>query len=253
MIKGETMSEISRTIHYCWFGGNPLPNTAKKCIASWKKYFPEYEVKEWNENNFDIHCCKYVEEAYEQKKWAFVSDYARFWILYNYGGMYFDTDVEVVKNFQALIDKGPFMGCELAEANDTSVAPGLGLAANPGLGLYKEILNYYDNLNFEYKEGNVETVVAHTTRILKIKGFNGTGNIEYVDGIYIYPPEYFCPMNQFTGKTTITNNTCSIHHYTASWQSGYSRFKTKLQQILGPSVTKTIIKLKNRIKHNLRE
>ena len=234
----------SRTIHYCWFGGNALPDAAKECISSWKKYFPDYEVKEWNESNFDIHCCKYVEKAYEQKKWAFVSDYARFWILYNYGGLYFDTDVEVIKNFQRLIDKGPFMGCEEAGNNIFS--------ANPGLGLYKEILNYYENIAFDFKEGNVETVVTHTTQILKEKGFKGIGDIEYIDGIYIYPPEYFCPMNQFTGKITITSNTCSIHHYTASWQNGYSRFKAKLQKIVGLNVTNKIIIIKRKMKQNLK-
>ena len=238
------MNKISRTIHYCWFGGNALPDAAKECISSWKKYFPDYEVKEWNESNFDIHCCKYVEKAYEQKKWAFVSDYARFWILYNYGGLYFDTDVEVIKNFQRLIDKGPFMGCEEAGNNIFS--------ANPGLGLYKEILNYYENIAFDFKEGNVETVVTHTTQILKEKGFKGIGDIEYIDGIYIYPPEYFCPMNQFTGKITITSNTCSIHHYTASWQNGYSRFKAKLQKIVGLNVTNKIIIIKRKMKQNLK-
>ena len=247
------MNKISRTIHYCWFGGNALPDAAKECISSWKKYFPDYEVKEWNESNFDIHCCKYVEKAYEQKKWAFVSDYARFWILYNYGGLYFDTDVEVIKNFQRLIDKGPFMGCEEAGNNIFSANPGLGLSANPGLGLYKEILNYYENIAFDFKEGNVETVVTHTTQILKETGFKGIGDIEYIDGIYIYPPEYFCPMNQFTGKITITSNTCSIHHYTASWQNGYSRFKAKLQKIVGLNVTNKIIIIKRKMKQILRE
>ena len=103
---------IPKIIHYCWFGGNPLPELAIKCIESWKKYLPDYEIKEWNESNFDINCCAYVREAYEAKKWAFVSDYARFWILYQHGGLYFDTDVELIKSIDDLIVKGAFMGCE---------------------------------------------------------------------------------------------------------------------------------------------
>ena len=103
---------IPRIIHYCWFGGNQLPELAQKCIESWKKYFPDYEIKEWNESNFDLNCCDYVKEAYTAKKWAFVSDYARFWILYNYGGLYFDTDVEVIRDMSEIVNRGAFMGCE---------------------------------------------------------------------------------------------------------------------------------------------
>lgn len=103
---------IPKIIHYCWFGGNPLPELAKKCIKSWEKYFPDYEIKEWNESNFDFNSCNYVKEAYEARKWAFVSDYARFKILYEYGGIYFDTDVEVVNSMEDILKKGAFIGRE---------------------------------------------------------------------------------------------------------------------------------------------
>ena len=103
---------IPKIIHYCWFGGNPLPKSAIKCIESWKKYLPDYEIKEWNESNFDFSKCAYAREAAEKKKWAFVSDYARFKILYQYGGLYFDTDVEVIKPLDDIIAAGPFMGAE---------------------------------------------------------------------------------------------------------------------------------------------
>ena len=102
---------IPKKIHYCWFGRGPLPDLAKKCIASWRKYLPEYEIKEWNEDNFDVHCIPYCSEAYDAGKYAFVSDYARFKILYEYGGLYFDTDVEVIKAMDDIISRGPFMGC----------------------------------------------------------------------------------------------------------------------------------------------
>ena len=233
-----------KIIHYCWFGGNPLPDDAKKCIGSWKKFFPEYEIKEWNERNFDVNCCDYVKEAYAAKKWAFVSDYARFWILYHEGGLYFDTDVEVIKDMSNIIAQGAFMGCE----TDDKCNPGLGLGANPGLGLYKEILDYYEKIHFFIEGNTTETVVTHTSKILKSHGWVGNGEIEQIEGVTIYPPEYFCPMDYKTGKLDITPNTRSIHWYTASWQSSYSKAKTKLQQLLGPSLTSEIIDLKKKFK-----
>ena len=235
---------IPKVVHYCWFGGNQLPDDAKKCIASWKKFFPGYEIKEWNESNFDVNCCDYVKEAYAAKKWAFVSDYARFWILYHEGGLYFDTDVEVIKDMSDIIAKGAFMGCE----TDDKCTPGLGLGANPGLGLYKEILDYYEKIHFFIEGNTTETVVTHTSKILKSHGWVGNGEIEQIEGVTIYPPEYFCPMDYKTGKLDITPNTRSIHWYTASWQSSYSKAKTKLQQLLGPSLTSEIIDLKKKFK-----
>ena len=220
---------IPKVIHYCWFGGNPLPDEAIKYINSWRKYCPGYEVKEWNESNFDLECCDYVKEAYQAKKWAFVSDYARFWILYHYGGLYFDTDVELIKPIDDLIEKGSFMGEEATEPKEHGLEanPGLGLAAAPGLGLYKEILNYYNTQHFINSDGtlNFETIVTKTTKILNSHGFRGDGSLEHIDNVYIYPPEYFCPLNYGTGKLVITDNTRSIHHYSATWHS-------KLEQMI---------------------
>lgn len=215
---------IPKVIHYCWFGGNPLPKSAQMCIASWRKYLPDYEIKEWNESNFDVNIIPYTAEAYKAKKYAFVSDYARFWILYKYGGLYFDTDVEVIKNMDDIIAKGPFMGCENeAKAGATpaqlGVAPGLGLGVNPGLGLYGEILNWYNTHHFITWTGVIEkNVVDITTEILNKNG------IEILDdgvlkssGILIYPKEYFCPKDYITGEMNITDKTKSIHHYSATW------------------------------------
>lgn len=225
---------IPKIIHYCWFGGNPLPDDAKKCIASWKKYLPNYEIKEWNESNFSLTCCDYIKEAYQAKKWAFVSDYARFWILYNYGGLYFDTDVEIIKPMEDLVEKGPFMGEEagLPNSRKSECNPGLGLAAAPGLGLYKEILDYYSTQHFLTSVGTLyqETVVTKVTNVLRKHGFKGNGSIECIDGVYIYPPEYFCPMNYTTGKMTITENTRSIHHYSATWHSGLEELIIKIER-----------------------
>ena len=140
---------IPKIIHYCWFGRNPLPELAQKCIASWKKYLPDYEIKEWNEDNFDVNIIPYTAEAYAQKKYAFVSDYARFWIQHKYGGIYFDTDVEVIRPIDDIIARGNFMGFETdpnsekGDASNASVNPGLGLGVAPGLGVIIKLLDYY--------------------------------------------------------------------------------------------------------------
>ena len=154
---------IPKVIHYCWFGRNPLPPLAIKCIESWKKYLPDYEIREWNEDNFDVNIVPYTQEAYQVKKYAFVSDYARFWILYKYGGIYFDTDVEVIKPLDDIIARGPFMGCEREGVATTDsifpiginlgVNPGLGLGAIPNIELYKEILDMYATLHFLLSDG----------------------------------------------------------------------------------------------------
>ena len=246
---------IPKVIHYCWFGKKPLPTLAKKCIASWEKFLPDYEIKEWNEENFDVNIIPYTKEAYEAKKYAFVSDFARFWILYKYGGLYFDTDVEIIKPIYHIINNGPFMGCEKATDGNfkfPSVAPGLGLGVNPGLGLYKEILDYYETLHFKNTDGtlNLKTVVEYTTKILMKNGFKNNNSIQKVKGITIYPPDYFNPKSYYTGKITITHNTVSIHHFSDSWKSPSKKFKIKIQKIIGPSITKALVSLKKRIKKN---
>ena len=240
---------IPKIIHYCWFGGNPLPELAIRCLNSWKKYCPDYEIKQWDESNFDIGCCAYVREAYNEKKWAFVSDYARFWILYHYGGVYFDTDVEVIKPIDELVNRGSFMGKEKAANKNSAnltIAPGLGLAANPGLGIYKEILDYYKTQHFLNADGdqNLKTVVTRVTELLEKYGYQGNNGIEVVKDIYIYPPDYLCPKDYDTGKLVITPNTYSIHHYTASWHTKeeeriYFIYKW-LNTILGQSVGKVL-------------
>lgn len=213
---------IPKLIHYCWFGGNPLPDLAKKCIDSWKLYFPEYEIKEWNEDNFDINCCSYVKEAYSAKKWAFVSDYARFWILYNEGGIYFDTDVEVIKPFDIIIQNGSFMGCEKSVFGDIGINPGVGFGAEKGLSLINEILSYYDSLHFIKENGELNTsitIVDITNLLLKKHGWVPHEKIQKIEKINIYPSKYFCPMDYLTGDINITDQTYSIHHYVASWHS----------------------------------
>ncbi|MDO4462737.1 MAG: glycosyltransferase [Bacteroidia bacterium] len=207
---------IPKIIHYCWFGGNPLPKDAQKCIASWKRYLPDYEIKRWDESNFDVRCCPYVSEAYDAKKYAFVSDYARFWVLYNEGGVYFDTDVEVIRDMSGIITEGCFMGFEKGLAtSDMGVNPGLGLAMTPNHPILKELLDLYDNKpSFTFGEG---TIVHYTTEVLKRYGLKNEDVIQDIGGITIYPTDYFCPMDSTTGIIRLTDNTLSIHHYSCSW------------------------------------
>ena len=239
---------IPKIIHYCWFGGNPLPKDAQKCIASWRKHLPDYEIKEWNESNFDINCCPYVKEAYEAKKYAFVSDYARFYVMYYYGGVYFDTDVEVIRNMDDIIAKGNFMGFEKSlPESPVGVNPGLGMAVEPKLSVLKELLNLYDSkTSFTYGEG---TIVYYTTEVLKKHGLVNEDCIQQVAGLTIYTDDYLCPMDSTTGLMHLTENTVSIHHYSCLWMDQKSMsfrlhlLKNKLIRILGAKTVFTFIRL----------
>lgn len=254
------MNSIPKIIHYCWFGGNPLPELAIKCINSWRIFFPDYEIVEWNENNFDVNIIPYTRDAYKAKKYAFVSDYARFWILYKYGGVYFDTDVEVIKDMRPIIEMGAFMGCEndLKEIQDVNnnlnaclsigVAPGLGLAVQPMHKIYKELLDLYSKLSFINSNGsyNNKTVVEYTTELLIKHGLIETCKIQSIQGIFIYPKEYFCPLDYKTGELVITENCYSIHHYMGSWQKNKSRIFNKVSAVIGVKLAhKIAILLKN--------
>lgn len=210
---------IPKVIHYCWFGGGKIDYKSRKCIKSWEKFFPDYEIKLWNEDNFNVNCCNYVKEAYREKMWAFVSDYARFKILSENGGIYFDTDVEVIKDMSDIVKKGSFMGCENNHGKTISVAPGLGMGGERGNSFFKEITEDYEKSSFYRENGevNLYTVVERTTDLMKRKGLKDINDIQKVEDIYIYPSEYFCPTDLDTGKTKICENTYTIHHFAGSW------------------------------------
>ena len=224
------MQVIPKVIHYCWFGRNPFPDSAVKCIDSWKIFFPDYEIKEWNEDNFDVNNIPYTKEAYEAKKYAFVSDYARMWILYHFGGLYFDTDVEVIKPMDDIVARGPFMGIEVEALNEDApqVNPGLGLGVISGLELYKEILDYYAQLHFVLEDGSLNqvTIVKHVTNILIKHGLNPASELQCVSGVWIYPRDYFNPLDDNTGQLAITDNTRSIHWYTKTWLKKQNPIRT---------------------------
>lgn len=229
---------IEKTIHYCWFGRNPLPESAKRYIASWQKYFPDYEIKEWNEDNFDVNSIPYTHDAYEAGKYAFVSDYARFWILYHHGGLYFDTDVEVIRPMEDIVAKGAFMGFELDNVRNANsvpaIAPGLGLGAEKGNAIYAEILKGFEQLDFYLPDGNRNpfTMIPMVTKIMQERGLILKDEIQTIDGITIYPNEYFNPFDDITGLLRKTPNTRSIHWYAKTWTDGNSRWKVKAKRLL---------------------
>ena len=249
---------IPKVIHYCWFGEKPLPSMAIKCIESWKKYLPDYEIKQWDESNFDVNMIPYTQQAYEAKKYAFVSDYARFWILYNYGGLYFDTDVEIIKSLDDIIAKGPFMGCQNkynAEktAIDLGVAPGLGLGTYSGHPIYKELINLYHTLSFYNadKSINLKTIVQYTTDILVAHGMKNTPEVQSVYDIGIYPWDYFCPLSP-TLLLELTENTRAIHHFAATWESRPVRFRKWIKRKLGFRIISNIQPFFTYVQHIIR-
>lgn len=223
----------------------------EKCLASWKKYFPDYEIIRWDESNVDLSSCQYIKEAYAEKKWAFVSDYIRFKILYEHGGIYFDTDVEVIRSFDDILDNGSFMGCEQPDLKKgMRVNPGLGFAVEPGNIVIKEIIEHYENSSFYNGDGSLNlqmTIVERTTNVLRRHGLQETMEMQQVAGLTIYPTEYFCPIHVDTHQMMMTENTHSIHRYAASWVTPAVRFRTNVYRILcrffGEDVANKIRKL----------
>lgn len=221
---------IPKTIHYCWFGGNPLPELAQRCIASWRKFLPDYEIREWNETNYDVRKIPYTAQAYDAKKYAFVSDYARFDILYQHGGVYFDTDVEVIKPLDDILERGAFAGVECAGA----LAAGLGIASPAASQIYREILDSYQDEQFVRADGslNLRTVVVRVSDIFRRHGFVEEDRIQFVADTTVYPTEYFCPIGILTGVLHITENTRTIHHFVASWKTDYEKqLRSKIRKI----------------------
>lgn len=243
---------IPKIIHYCWFGHNPLPPLAEKCIASWKRYFPDYKIKRWDESNFDYNAIPYTRDAYKEKKYAFVSDYARFWILYHHGGLYFDTDVEIIRNMDDIVAKGSFMGCEvdaLSGFNYIKVAPGLCLGSESHDPIYAALLDAYASFSFYQPDGslNLRTIVEYTTDILKKFGLQEKTGIQKVDNITIYPSDFFNPLHYVTKRKHFTANTRSIHYGAASWSESnvLIKWKKSLRRIMPEWLMLFINKLKN--------
>ena len=199
-----------------------MPSSALKCIESWKKFLPGYELVRWDEAKIDVNAIPYASEAYKARRYAFVSDWARLKILYEEGGLYFDTDVELIKPLDHIIAAGPFMGQEsdpLARYGRLNVAPGLGMAFEPGHPFLKKALALYEGLSFLLPDGspNLTTTVRYITGLLEESGLKPAPGILECEGIKIYPKEYFCPRSPESPRLHLTANTVSIHHYDGSW------------------------------------
>lgn len=237
---------IPKVIHYCWFGRGEIPEKALKCIESWKKYCPDYEIKCWNEDNYDINKNVFIKQAYENRKFAFVSDYARLDIIYNYGGIYFDVDVEVIKNIDQLLEHKGFFGLGEVEGK-YYVSSGLGFGAEKNLSFLKEIMLVYESCNFILEDGtmNIKPCPIITNEvILDKKGLIIDGNKFYnMDDIVIYPTDYFDPKSYDTGKINITENTMTIHHYDGSWIDETTKLYKKYSKIFGDRIASVLVRV----------
>lgn len=223
---------MNKTIHFFWFGGNPKSKLIQKCIASWHKFFPDFEIKEWNESNFDVRQNRFISEAYDAKKYAFVSDYARFKVLYEEGGLYFDTDVEVIRPFYELFESEAFAAFE----TEKYIAPGLVLwAKEPKNEIIAQMLEHYDNAVFINSDGTQDTttVGARFTSILEKYGVEpDKGTVQTCGSFTLYPREYFCPLNDLTGVMNKTENTCAIHWFAKSWLDRKTVCRSKITRVI---------------------
>lgn len=222
-----------KKIHYCWFGEKKLPRSVKKCIKTWKKILPDYEIKEWNEKNFDINSCSFVKEAYENKKWAFVSDYVRIYALYKEGGIYLDTDVKLLKDISNITDKDMFLGFEDSGYMGTAV---IGVK-NKENKYIKEILDYYNQI----EHFNLETIYNYAnpviiTRIIKKYDYyvNEKGVKIFDNNIFVYPRDYFFPLSYDYSERVYTKNTCMVHLFNATWQDRGEKRTVAINRKFGP-------------------
>jgi len=226
---------IPKIVHYCWFGGKTLPESAVKCIESWKRYLPDYEIKEWNESNFDVNQIRFTQEAYKLKQYAFVSDYARFWILNKYGGLYFDTDVELIKPIDDIIEQGAFTGMEIPYKKAKGlwgINPGLGIGSEKNNALIKAFLASYSISHFVNARGSFSTTVVKmvSQRMNALHYTVDPSGIAHFENMNVYPKDYFCPLYYETGELNVTENTRSIHHYAATWVNRKNLLKRLLQR-----------------------
>ena len=236
---------IPKIIHYIWIGGNPEPDILKKCKKSWKKYCPDYEIKRWDESNLDVNEIAYTKEAYEAKKYAFVSDYFRYKILYNEGGIYLDIDVELLKPLDDLLNQKCFMGFE--KGINIAINPGLVCACEKHDETIKALLEDYFDDHFINEDGSINktTVCEKSTALLKKYGLVVEDKTQVFENFTIYASEYFCPMSFDKLTKKITKNTYSIHLYYASWMKNkfWERVKYRIKKIIGQKNADRIKKL----------
>jgi mannosyltransferase OCH1-like enzyme len=234
---------IPKVIHYCWFGNGEMPELALKCIESWHKFMPDYEYKLWNETNFDVESVLYTKEAYKARKYAFVTDYVRLWALYTEGGIYMDTDVEILKPLDDMLHLSAFTGYEGSKTQP----PVTGLMASAPNGEWvKEQLDAYIDVHFINEDGTFD-MTTNTVRISKImrnNGFVQDGTYRVYKDLHVFPTDYFCP-RQTTGEFFLTDNTYCDHHFMGTWDDNNS--KGMLSRIVGQKNMTRLIKMKRRI------
>ena len=220
---------IPKVIHYCWFGGKPMPELALRCLESWKQYCPDYEIVRWDESNTDLKENDYIKEAYENKKWAFITDYVRLKVLYEHGGIYMDTDVQVCSALDLFLENAAFSGFE----NEHQIPTGI-MASEARHPFLKALLEYYDGRHFVNEDGtfdmttNVETITA----IGKKYGFIPNDQKQTVYGMTFYPHDYFCPKSYLTGEVFVTENTVCIHHFDESWKTDSEKKRIEIERKL---------------------
>lgn len=236
---------IPKKIHYCWFGRSKMPELALKCIASWKKYLPDYEIKEWNEDNFDLELYPYVREAYNNRKFAFVTDVVRLYALYTEGGIYMDTDVEVLKPLDCFLNHQAFSGFE----DEYNVPTGI-MASEKGGKWAMENLAYYDKRHFQKKDGSLDlttNVVIITNYMLSLGLKQNNTYQDFPNLITFYPKDYFCPKSYDNGEIYLTNNSYTIHHFAGSWHSSKQKFYKIIQKIFGKKISYFCLIINQRI------
>lgn len=206
---------IPRVIHYCWFGGGPLPTSARACIASWTTHCPAYEIRRWDESTFDVRQCRFVRESHSAGRWAFASDYARLRIIHDHGGIYLDTDVELVASLDTILPYDAFFGFQ----HDRTIATGLGFGAVKQHAFVQALVREYESSGFLGGDGRPDMTPCpvRDSAILERLGVKLDGTFQEIDGVAILPVQYLCPKSFESGRLRLTSRTLAIHHYEASW------------------------------------
>ena len=231
---------IPKVIHYCWFGGKPLPALESTCVETWHKVMPDYEIVRWDETNYDIDACAFSRVAYEAKRYAFVSDYARYKILLANGGIFLDTDVKALKKFDDLLNQGGFVGFM---QNNQFVNPGLVMAYDNAAGegrLFHGVIDDYESRTFELSKGrnSMPTSPRVLTSILESQyGLQRNGTMQHLpEGFTVYPASYFDPLDSHTGMMHVTDDTYSVHLYSGTWLSPAKKYRIETRKKLAPKV-----------------
>lgn len=221
---------IPKVIHYCWFGKNPIPSTVEKCIESWKRMCPDYKIRRWDESNFDVNEHHFTKAAYDAKAWAFVSDYARLKIVYDNGGIYLDTDVELLKNLDFLLEDQFYIGVQQLGHLCTT---GLGFGAEQSNHVVQLMLDKYDNLIFDFNRKREFACPTLNDSVIRDLGYADSDDIVRLEGITVLPSRLVDPISPGNARDLLCSDTVSIHHYAASWESETNRIKRRLSIIVG--------------------